>query len=333
MPGPNGSVNGAKDPPQQVAWPQQQAIVPQYPTASGASVGPNASGMQMSDVLAAVPASQVEHVQQFAAHLMQQRQQQQQPPAQGAQQLAAQPPKTEAKDPEEPAAKPTDVATPEQVAAEVEAAAQVAALLSVEGNAPYVLAQLAEESAQTAASAAAFCAAPGDDGTSHVIKVAEAAQQASMRAHWAASVLGTYDQGDSSIAAMRQIAQQSAESAEAAAVSCKHQAALVEAAHPVKGMGRSKVPCKYFVEGKCWRGSACEFSHDPVDSKPRPLMLKKQEECHFFSQGSCARGTACPFAHGKDELAEIQRYVTRIKNEKAQQRKFQFWRRNPDVDD
>lgn len=41
-----------------------------------------------------------------------------------------------------------------------------------------------------------------------------------------------------------------------------------------------KVPCKFYVEGKCHKGVDCNYSHDcPV---PR-----KKELCKFFLQGFC----------------------------------------------
>merc|ERR1740117_2725415 len=67
----------------------------------------------------------------------------------------------------------------------------------------------------------------------------------------------------------------------------------------------SKVPCKFFSEGRCGKGALCEFSHDPEMYRPKSLEQKRPVSCSFFDQGKCIRGEACPFAHGQEELAVI----------------------------
>jgi len=186
-------------------------------------------------------------------------------------------------------------------------------------NTLYALAQLAEESAQMAASAAAFCASPGTAEATQVVAVSEAAQQAAQRAAWAASTMATYEtvasasgQGEGWVLTMKQIAKQASEAAEQAAQDCKCHANMVENASLQQHLGdkKSKVPCKFNQMGRrCHKGAACEFSHDPADLQPRPLMLKSEKECIFFVKGQCTRGAACPFAHGEEEKAEISRYV------------------------
>lgn len=47
----------------------------------------------------------------------------------------------------------------------------------------------------------------------------------------------------------------------------------------------SKVPCKYFLQGKCFR-SDCWYSHD-LATVP----------CRYFVQGWCRSGSECPFDH------------------------------------
>jgi hypothetical protein len=65
----------------------------------------------------------------------------------------------------------------------------------------------------------------------------------------------------------------------------------------------SAVPCKFFADGVCRAGDACEFSH--AEFQPCPREAKRPSECAFFQNGNCKRGNACIFAHGPEELAEI----------------------------
>mmetsp|Transcript_6762 Transcript_6762/g.21015 ORF Transcript_6762/g.21015 Transcript_6762/m.21015 type:complete len:503 (+) Transcript_6762:97-1605(+) len=185
----------------------------------------------------------------------------------------------------------------------------------------YLLAQLAEECAQMAASAAACCATSESD-PAQATSLTQAAQQAAQRANWAATTLASTSpaeggQVDEWTASLQQIAKQAAEAADHAARNCRLQASDITSRVPVSTVDKkSKVPCKWFLTGQCRRGSTCEFSHDLVDLQPRPLHKKRAEECIYFQQGRCTRGTACPFAHGADELAEVSRIVSDLKTER-----------------
>lgn len=188
----------------------------------------------------------------------------------------------------------------------------------------YMLAQLAEESAQTANSAAACVLSPESD-PAQVTTLAQAAQQAAQRATWAATTLISCfpaplgppaNEQEEWMISLRQITQQAAEAAEAAAATCGLQVAeLANKLGGLLGDKKSKVPCKWFLLGQC-KKAICEFSHNIDDLQPRPLHKKRAEQCHYFQKGQCTRGTACPFAHGADELAEISRIVTDLKTEK-----------------
>ena len=54
---------------------------------------------------------------------------------------------------------------------------------------------------------------------------------------------------------------------------------------------KSKVPCKYWLEGNCGKGNECSFSHD---SQPK---TQTTEICKFFLTGSCLKGKKCPYSH------------------------------------
>eukprot|EP00928_Gymnodinium_smaydae_P058828 TRINITY_DN4203_c0_g4_i1.p1 TRINITY_DN4203_c0_g4~~TRINITY_DN4203_c0_g4_i1.p1 ORF type:complete len:357 (+),score=91.89 TRINITY_DN4203_c0_g4_i1:47-1072(+) len=183
------------------------------------------------------------------------------------------------------------------------------------------LAQLAEESAQMATSAAAYCANPQDPA--QVASVTQAAEQAYQRASWCAKVAAEigppepFASNDVWIVTMRRVCSTAAKVAQDASEKCRSTQEEVEKLLPNVGDKRSKVPCKHFLEvGHCREGAACRFSHDLKDQKPRPIALKRQEECKFFAEGKCIRGAACAWAHGKEELDEITRYVTKLRNEK-----------------
>jgi len=192
-------------------------------------------------------------------------------------------------------------------------------------NQVYALAQLAEESAQMAASSAAFCATPMADPL-QITAVAEAAQVASQRASWAVSAMVSLEEQQAPLLAaagrdagwlpsMMQVARQACDAAEQAAHSCRQQASAVEGIDALKPR-QSKVPCKNFLAGRCSKGLMCEFSHDPADREARPLMLKSLKPCIFFAKGNCTRGPACPFAHGEEERMEIEKFVDSLKKEK-----------------
>jgi len=194
-------------------------------------------------------------------------------------------------------------------------------------NSLFALAQLAEEAAQMATSAQSFCANPQD--MTQVAAVAEAAEQAAQRAQWAAKVVAEMCPPDETkvvldgwLVTMREITKTAAEVAEDAFQVCKAHKEEIDKICPPPGERRSKVPCRHFLEtGSCREGSTCRFSHDPKDQKPRPLVLKRQEECKFFAQGKCIRGAACAWAHGPEELEEITKYVSRLRDEKSQLRR------------
>eukprot|EP00928_Gymnodinium_smaydae_P019522 TRINITY_DN17496_c0_g1_i1.p1 TRINITY_DN17496_c0_g1~~TRINITY_DN17496_c0_g1_i1.p1 ORF type:complete len:294 (-),score=49.20 TRINITY_DN17496_c0_g1_i1:342-1223(-) len=60
--------------------------------------------------------------------------------------------------------------------------------------------------------------------------------------------------------------------------------------------------CTFHSAGKCKRGAACSFAHDPKDVLPK-LDLYKTSPCMFFFQrGTCRNGKACRFAHSHREL-------------------------------
>lgn len=59
--------------------------------------------------------------------------------------------------------------------------------------------------------------------------------------------------------------------------------------------------CKFFILGKCTRGSDCQFAHDHVEMQPLPDLFRTKLCKQLFSVGRCD-DAACRYAHQKDEL-------------------------------
>lgn len=59
---------------------------------------------------------------------------------------------------------------------------------------------------------------------------------------------------------------------------------------------RPKVPCRYWMEGKCGKGDNCTFSHA---MKPNKTVeeAKSIEVCKYHIAGNCLKGESCMFSH------------------------------------
>ena len=64
-----------------------------------------------------------------------------------------------------------------------------------------------------------------------------------------------------------------------------------------KGGIKSKIICKYFIQGKCIKGEACPYLHSKVE-KPKAIT---QLECPMYNIGFCKNGRNCQFLHIKKE--------------------------------
>ena len=60
-----------------------------------------------------------------------------------------------------------------------------------------------------------------------------------------------------------------------------------------------KVICKYYMEGKCSKGSSCTFSH-VLQPHKTPEQVRSQNAaviCSFYRLGQCMKGTNCLYSH------------------------------------
>lgn len=57
-----------------------------------------------------------------------------------------------------------------------------------------------------------------------------------------------------------------------------------------------RVPCRYWMEGKCSKGEACTFSHALVPNKTSE-EARLEEVCRFHIAGSCLKGSSCLYSH------------------------------------
>ena len=64
-----------------------------------------------------------------------------------------------------------------------------------------------------------------------------------------------------------------------------------------KGGIKSKIICKYFIQGKCTKGDSCPYLHSKVE-KPKEIT---QIECPMYNIGFCKNGRNCHFLHIKKD--------------------------------
>ena len=64
-----------------------------------------------------------------------------------------------------------------------------------------------------------------------------------------------------------------------------------------KGGTKTKIVCKYFIQGKCSKGEACPYLHSKVE-KPKEMITI---ECPMYNVGFCKNGRNCYFMHIKKE--------------------------------
>ena len=69
------------------------------------------------------------------------------------------------------------------------------------------------------------------------------------------------------------------------------------------------VPCRYAARGECMKGALCEFSHDATAQEPCARLLLT---------GACALGGDCRFAHAEWGVADRAALVARAQRREAE---------------
>ena len=65
----------------------------------------------------------------------------------------------------------------------------------------------------------------------------------------------------------------------------------------LKGGTKSKIICKYFIQGKCIKGEACPYLHSQIEKTKEMITV----ECPMYSIGFCKNGPVCHFLHIKKD--------------------------------
>jgi hypothetical protein len=77
-----------------------------------------------------------------------------------------------------------------------------------------------------------------------------------------------------------------------------------------KGGIKTKIICKYFIQGKCTKGDSCPYLHSKVE-KPKDII---QTECPMYNIGFCKNGRNCHFLHIKKDKYEEEKLEDKIKD-------------------
>mmetsp|Transcript_24483 Transcript_24483/g.69782 ORF Transcript_24483/g.69782 Transcript_24483/m.69782 type:complete len:187 (+) Transcript_24483:126-686(+) len=62
--------------------------------------------------------------------------------------------------------------------------------------------------------------------------------------------------------------------------------------------------CRHIAAGRCPRGDACDFAHDPSELVEQP-NLGRTKMCPALAQSGGCSDKACTFAHSKEEVRRV----------------------------
>ncbi|KAK3051489.1 hypothetical protein LTR09_007512 [Extremus antarcticus] len=87
----------------------------------------------------------------------------------------------------------------------------------------------------------------------------------------------------------------------------------------------NSVPCRYFGQGNCRRGSRCPYAHIFSPSTSAEASAHHQEEqfgdarsrtlCKFYLLGTCFKGSHCPYRHAIEEADPLRHEDPAVQND------------------
>lgn len=81
------------------------------------------------------------------------------------------------------------------------------------------------------------------------------------------------------------------------AKSSQHKKAIKANSNPASASASKKIVCKYWMEGKCEKGSECIFSHDIIPRITVQEAKANAPACRFHILGTCLKGSGCMYSH------------------------------------
>ncbi|CAE8629999.1 unnamed protein product [Polarella glacialis] len=81
--------------------------------------------------------------------------------------------------------------------------------------------------------------------------------------------------------------------------------------------------CRFYLEKKCMRGSACPFAHDEDQLVPKPNFRGTRLCTAFVKKGTCRKGSECLYAHPGQALPHLSSDAQHQKQEQQRQQQHQ----------
>lgn len=70
---------------------------------------------------------------------------------------------------------------------------------------------------------------------------------------------------------------------------------------PNENLNKTKM-CKFYAQGLCRKGTACDFAHDQGALRQQPDLFRTRLCLSFSRSGFCKAGDSCKYAHGVEQL-------------------------------
>lgn len=99
-------------------------------------------------------------------------------------------------------------------------------------------------------------------------------------------------------------------------------------AGPLQMDHRSSIPCQFFVQRRCHKGTSCPFSHAAIEiekavyADPKSLSglsdatpqgdSRSRISCRFYLRGMCAKNENCLFAHDNPQHVAVTKVEAEV---------------------